>query len=374
MNAANSRRILMVGTALETQGGVSAVVNVLKEGGLFERCGIEYIASHRDGGPFAKLAAAVAGWLRCMGRLLGGQAAALHVHMASRASFWRKLLFVLPALALRVPVIVHLHGGGFKQFHAVESPAPVRRLIRFVFESAGRVIVLSEGWKDWALSAFPGAQVVSIYNPVIMPNPTPFESREGATLLFLGRVGQGKGAFDLIKAAARLKESFPGLRLVMGGDGDADGARKRAAELGLADQVELLGWVRGAEKRALLETAAVYVLPSYNEGLPMSVLEAMAAGLPVVSTPVGGIPEAVSDGVEGFLVEPGDVDQLGERLARLLGDAELRQRMGELSRRKIEDVFSVERILPRLEAVYADVCGVRVKLAPEAVARRAPPN
>lgn len=361
MSEGNSKspRILMIGTALETQGGVSSVVNVLREGGLFGRCSIEYIASHRDGGAPAKFAAALAGWLRCMRRLLGGRVAMLHMHMSFRASFWRKLLFILPAFALGVPVVVHLHSGGFRQF-TEESPALVRRLIRYVFEKAARVIVLSEGWKAWVSSAFPRARVVSIYNPVILPELPAFEARESSTLLFLGRVGAKKGALDLIEAVARIREPFPSVRLCMGGDGDIEGAYRRAAALGLAGQVELPGWVRGEAKQALLDKAAVYVLPSYHEGLPMSVLEAMAAGLPIVSTPVGGIPEAVTDGVEGYLVQPGDIDRLSECLARLLGDADLRRRMGEAARRKVEDVFSVGRILPKLEALYAEVCGTRI--------------
>lgn len=348
--------VVMIGTALETQGGVSAVVDVLRQGGLFERCKVEYIASHRDGGIPAKLTAAFSGWLRCMSRLVCRRVSLLHVHMASRASFWRKLMFILPAMALRVPVIVHLHGAEFRQFYAEESPQALRRLIRFVFEKASRVIVLSEGWKNWAMSVFPAARVVSIYNPVTLPELAPFSKRETTTLLFLGRIGERKGVFDLIDALGRLNDRIPNLRLLMGGDGDLEAARQHAEANGSSERVELLGWVRGAEKQALLERAAVYVLPSYNEGLPMSVLEAMAAGLPVVSTPVGGIPEAVSDGVEGFLVAPGDINMLSDRLARLLGDAGLRRGMGEAARRKVEAVFSVERIVPQLEAVYADVC------------------
>ena len=350
-------RIVMVGTALGTQGGVSSVVHVLKEGGLFERCGIDYIATHTDGGALRKLATAIIGWFRCTARLLGGRVAALHVHTASRASFWRKLLFILPAFALGVPIILHLHGAEFRRFYSEESPALVRRLIRYVFEKAARVIVLSEGWKAWVSSAFPQARVVRIYNPVLLPELTAFEARESSTLLFLGRLGARKGALDLIEAMAVIRESFSGARLCIGGDGDVAGARRRAAALGLTGQVELLGWVRGAEKLVLLKSATIYVLPSYNEGLPMGVLEAMSAGLPVVSTPVGGIPEAVTDGVEGYLVQPGDINRLSDCIDRLLGDAELRRRMGQAGRMKVERLFSADVVLPQFEAVYAEVLG-----------------
>jgi len=170
--------------------------------------------------------------------------------------------------------------------------------------------------------------------------------------LFLGRLGQRKGSYDLLNAAALIAATRPDLRLMMGGDGELEGVRERAAELGIADKVDLLGWVRGEEKERLLGDAVLYALPSYNEGLPVSVLEAMAAGLPILGTPVGGIPEALTDGVEGFLVEPGDVPALADRLERLLGDPKLARRMGEAARRKVEAAFSADAVVPQVEAMY----------------------
>jgi glycosyltransferase involved in cell wall biosynthesis len=178
-------------------------------------------------------------------------------------------------------------------------------------------------------------------------------------LLFLGRVGEAKGALDLIDAVARLKHRFPDITLAMGGDGDIDVAMERVHLFELSANVRFLGWVRGADKERLLQQATVYVLPSYSEGLPMSVLEAMAAGLPVVSTSVGGIPEAITDGEEGFLIQPGNVDALVNRLSLLLGDFEMRQRMGDAARTKAQALFSVDCVLPKIESVYASLGGYR---------------
>lgn len=345
----------MLGTALDTQGGVSAVVSVLKGGGLFERNHIRYIATHRDGGMATKLLAALAGWMRFMGGLVVGRVALVHVHMSSRASFWRKLLFLLPTFALRVPVVLHLHGAEFREFYGRECLPFVQRLIRFVFERAGRVVVLSGGWRDWVVGQFPQASVVVVYNPVVLPACLLFAARDNSTLLFLGRLGERKGTFDLIEAMARLVPTYPDVKLLLGGDGALDAVQARVAGLGISANVETLGWVRGEDKHVLLARASIYVLPSYNEGLPVSVLEAMAAGLPVVSTPVGGIPEAVTDGVEGYLVQPGNVEMLADRLGRLLGDAELRRRMGRAARQKVERSFAVERIVPQIDLLYKEL-------------------
>jgi len=349
------RQIVMVGTALDTQGGVSATVNVLKTCNLFDRCNILYIASHRDGSAFVKLGTALTGWLKYVALILSGRVALLHVHMASRASFWRKAFFLFPSIVLRVPVIVHLHGAEFQHYYGVEALRPTKMLIRRVFSSASRVIVLSNGWRDWVESICPDARTMVLHNPVALPRRTSYESRDVSTLLFLGRIGRRKGILDLIEAVARLRARFPDIMLLVGGDGDPAKAEQLAETRGIARNVEFLGWVSGEAKQGLLAKATIYVLPSYAEGLPMSVLEAMAAGLPIVATPVGGVPEAVTDGTEGFLVHPGSVAELENRLEQLLDDPLLRAQMGQAARRKAEALFAVESIAPALEALYAEV-------------------
>lgn len=347
--------IVMLGTSPSTMGGISSVVRVLGEGGLFERCPIRYITTHKDGSRVDKLVVAVRGWFTYLPLLLAGRIGLLHVHLSSRASFWRKSLFILPAYLRRVPVILHLHGGEFHIFFGQECGVLSRLLVRHVFERATRVVVLSEAWRAWVMQQFPACRVQVIYNPVTLPSMTSEARRGEACVLFLGRIWEKKGAFHVIAAVAKICERFPHLRLCMGGDSETDKAMNLARELGIADRVELLGWVTGEEKDKYLRQASVFVLPSYNEGLPMAVLEAMAYGIPVVATPVGGIPEAITDGVEGFLVPPGDEVALADRLQRLLSDPALRDHMGRAARQKAEHVFSTEVVVPKFETLYAEL-------------------
>jgi glycosyltransferase involved in cell wall biosynthesis len=351
------KSILMIGTSLCTHGGVSTVVGVLKAGGLFERCEVEYVATHCDGGIATKLIVALSGWTRFLNKLAGRRVALLHVHMASRVSFWRKSLFILPAFVLRIPVVVHLHGGEFHKFYGYESSAFAQWMIQLVFKHAHKVIVLSTSWREWILEQFPEAKVAIVYNSVFLPERFPFPGRDPDLLLFLGRLGKGKGVFDLIEALARLVIIYPNIKLVLGGDGQLEVVRAHAASLGIATNVKILGWINNQDKYDLLARSSMYVLPSYNEGLPMSVLEAMAAGLPVVSTLVGGIPEAVTDGVEGYLISPGNVTALTDRLGCLLRNENLRRSMGEAARLKVEMNFSVERIVPQIEEIYRELLG-----------------
>jgi glycosyltransferase involved in cell wall biosynthesis len=346
------KRIVMIGTSLTTMGGIAAVVQVYAAAGLFERFPVTYVASHCDGGALAKLRAMLTGYLRFLGLLGTGQVGLVHIHVASRASFWRKSGFFLLAFLFGKPAVLHLHGGEFRIFYERECGPLRQRFIGFVFARAAHVIVLSRPWQAWVRAMSGNAHVDVICNPVLVPATVPaWDGRREGAVLCLGRMNRGKGSYDLLQAVADLRARAT-VELRLGGDGEAEQVRARARELGIGEQVHVLGWVRAEAKARELAEASVFVLPSYNEGLPMSVLEAMAAGLPIVSTPVGGIPEAVSDGVEGFLVQPGDVHTLAERLALLAADPALARRMGAAARRKVESTYSTAAVVPRLEQIY----------------------
>lgn len=344
------KQILMLGTRLDTMGGISSVVQVYQDQGLFQRQPLRYLATHRDGSHLQKLGCMMKAWLQLGWALLLRQVALVHLHVASGPSFWRKSMFIALAMLFRVPYLFHLHGAGFAQFYERARPWQ-QRWIRHVFRGAAQVVVLSHSWQAWAHGICPRARISTLYNPIMLP-PMPEVRAAGATLLFLGRLGERKGVPDLIRAVAQLVPQFPDLRLILAGDGAIDAARAQAQQLGIAAQVELPGWIDGKAKLDYLRRANVYVLPSYAEGLPMSVLEAMAHGLPIVSTRVGGIPEAVADGVEGFLIEAGDIGALTLALKRLLEDPAQMTQMGALARQKAATGFASNVVVPQLEQIY----------------------
>lgn len=349
----SASQILMIGTSTSTMGGISSVVKVYQAQGLFERWPIRYLATHRDGTAAQKLQTALSAFAAYLVAMLFARPRLVHVHLSSRASFWRKSGFLAVAWLLRVPYLIHLHGSEFQIFYERESGRTVQRLVSFFFDRAACVIVLSAHWREWVQGMSANPRVVPIYNPVVFERRPPSASRTPGVVLFLGRLGKRKGSYDLLEAVRRLSPRFPQLKVLLGGDGEVEQVRARAAELGISNHVELLGWVDGARKQQLLAQASVYALPSYNEGLPMSVLEAMSAGLAVVSTKVGGIPEAVRDGQEGLLIEAGDVDALTDALGLMLADPARTARMGEAARERVDRVFSADRLVPEVEAIYA---------------------
>jgi glycosyltransferase involved in cell wall biosynthesis len=256
--------------------------------------------------------------------------------------------------------IFHLHGGGFRTFATEESSALLRRWIRHTLEASSLVITLSDSWAQFVHAFAPRARVAVVPNAVPLPDLPAQDHVIPGRVLFLGRLEAAKGVHELLEAGARIVREATGpspLRLVFGGEGDAQGVRRRAAELGIADRIELPGWLGPEARDAELRKAAVFCLPSHAEGLPMSMLEAMAARKAVVATNVGGIPETLRDGDNGLLVPPRDEQALARALARLLGDTALRDRLAERARATIEQQYSTEVVCGQLSAIYRELAG-----------------
>ncbi|MFC3469861.1 glycosyltransferase family 4 protein [Massilia oculi] len=361
-------RVLMVGTALGGRGGIASVVDVLRAEGLFEREGIVYVATHAEG---RKLGSALRGLWRV--GLVCIQArerpAIVHVHAGSHASFLRKSLVLLMARLGGARTVFHLHGGGFRRYAQVDAGPLLRRWIRHTLEASSRVIALSPGWAAWVRECAPRARVVVVPNPVPNPAPNPVhpaspaasEPAEAGRILFLGRLDPAKGVDELLQACAVLAARHPRLRLVLGGSGDLDWVRRRAGELGVANRVETPGWLDAAARDAQLARAWLFCLPSHAEGLPMSVLEAMAAGVPVVATRVGGIPEALADGALGLLVAPRDAPALACAIGRLLDDGPLHARLACAARAAVERHYSAGVVCAALAALYAQLLDERAQ-------------
>ena len=340
------KRIVMIGSSRATHGGISTMVNVYFASGLFERWDAEYLETHRDGSKLAKAWQAAKSWLAFMWRLATGSVALLHVHIASDASFWRKSLFILPAHALGVPYLLHHHGGDFPRFYSERCGPRVQRFLRFLYREAQAVIALSDEWRAAIASVIPEARTVVVPNPVEIPPGA--ASLEGERVLYLGVLKEAKGVYELLEAWKQVSSRHPHARLTLAGSGELDRVRSLAG-----DSVETPGWTSGEAKAALLDSASVFVLPSHFEALPMAVLEAMAAGLPVVATRVGGIPDAVVDGREGLLFEPRDTAALAAAIEGLLADPARRAAMGAAARRRAQETFSAEAIVPRIESIWA---------------------
>jgi glycosyltransferase involved in cell wall biosynthesis len=349
--------IVMMGTGARTRGGISAVIATYREQGLFANWPVHYIATHCDGSAFAKLAIAVAAGVRLLSHLVRHSEGVLHVHSASRASFWRKCVYMALAHAVGWRVVFHLHGGGFARFYAEECGPARQAIVRFFLDRADQIVVVSESWARWMRGVTKNRRVTCIPNPVSIPAPRA-PRREAGLIAFVGRCEAAKGLFDLLEAANLARPAVPQLRIECAGDGDLAKVARYAIALRLGTRVSLPGWMDRDATRELLERASVFVLPSYAEGLPVSLLEAMAAGCPVIATAVGGIPDVITDGVDGLLVPPGQPEALAAAIARVLQDRGFAQSLGNAARETVANRYAAGLSLDRLDRIYAGL-GVR---------------
>jgi glycosyltransferase involved in cell wall biosynthesis len=350
------KRVLMIGTARDVRGGISAMVKVYAGHGLFDRWRAGYVETHCDGNKLRKALKAARAWLVVMTQLVTGRVALLHVHIASDASFWRKSLFIVPAQALRIPYILHMHGGRFLEFYRDSGPA-VQRFIRRIYREARIVIALSDEWRETLLEVSPRSRIVVVPNPVAIPTWQATLEATPSTVLYLGLIKEAKGAHDLLRAWPQVLKAVPDACLVLAGSGDVDAIRALAASLGVEHSVETPGWIVGEAKLKLMKRAWIFALPSHGEAMPMSILESMAAGVPVVATRVGGVPAAVDDLRTGLLVDVGDRQSLSAALIELLTHATRRKAMGNAARARAEATFSADVIVPRVEALWREILG-----------------
>lgn len=348
----------MLGTSPEMRGGIASVVSALRDGGLFEQAQVRYVATHVDGGPLAKFAKFTSAVVLTLHALASRRAALVHAHVSWNGSFWRKALLLWLARCFRVPTIFQLHAGGFDVF-AEEGGQLRRSCVQHTLEVSDIVVVLSERWANWVRSFAPAARVRIVGNPVRIPATLAVRQRSGTgpagRVLYLGMVSEAKGAFDLLRAWLEFRKGTPGWRLVVCGNGDVDRFLAESKDLGIRDDIDYLGWVSGRDKDFQLANADIFVLPSHNEGMPMSVLEAMAFGASVIVTPVGGVPDMMRRDVHGLWVQPSDIEGLASCLAQLANSRSLRDDLAAAARQHVLANFSVEATISRLCDIYRDV-------------------
>ena len=355
--APGGRVVVMLGPGLGCRGGISSVCASYRDGGLFERLGVRYVSTFEQGSAARKLMAATSAVLRFGGLLLARRVALAHVHVATNASFWRKALFCELARLAGVPYLLHLHSGDTPAF-VQRCGALGRRWVMRTLRGAQRVVVLSAEWNAWLHTLDPTLPTEVLPNPV-PPVPrvpaggvAPARSPE-PSVLFLGRLQAAKGVPELITAFATVRQVLPGARLVLCGEGDRAAVNEQLAALKLLGAVDCPGWVEGDAKRALLANSWVFALPSHHEGVPVGMLEAMAAGLPAVGTPVGGVPGLVRASGGGLLVPVNDAAALAQALLTLLTDRPLAERLGAQGQRHVQAHHGLDVVERHLAALYA---------------------
>ncbi|WP_198597835.1 glycosyltransferase family 4 protein [Blastococcus atacamensis] len=354
-------RVLNVGPTVDQPGGMASVVaelvtqneqsaspvdlRVVDSGGIG--------SPPRRGARFARV-------------LLGAATARVdvaHLHVASRGSTWRKAAVARACSLRRLPYGIHLHGAGYAAFLSSSAPARKRLVERF-FHGAAYVVVLGEPWARLVADelSVPRSKIHVVHNGVaggaapVVPWPADRRKR----VVFLGQIGARKGVPELLQAFEQL-DAVPDAELVLAGPpspSEPDVVRQvEEAARARPGRISYVGALSRARSQELLGEAYVLALPSHAEGLPMVVIEAMSQGVPCVTTPVGAMEEAVTDGVNGLLVEPGNTDALAEQLRRLLDDEPLHDAMARSAYDTWMRGFDARSMYEDIRALWVQTAG-----------------
>ncbi len=366
-------RALIVGPLPPPPGGVGRLVEAIVASPLAERWQLDVFnlsKPQQEGKPSTVTAWDVAWTLVHLVtlplRLLRARPQVALVQSTADSGFVRDLSLILILRAFRVPVVIHWHGAP----ESLQFPGPNRAswrsaLFRFAVRRARALLLLAEPYRPFF------AQHVGDEPLVVVPNfvdgvaiaavePVAAAGMSSAIrLVFLGRIGPQKGVDVLLDAFTRARETVPWMALELIGEGESPAALEavRAHPAVLAGHAVLAG-AMGEERFARLRAADVFVLPTRADSFPLSILEAMAAGLPVVASAVGAIPWLLDDGACGVLVPVGDPAALAAALVKLAQDKKERVALGEAARARQHARFDSTHAAAQLDGVLRMAAGV----------------
>ena len=355
-------RIMLVGPDLSVKGGITTVIGGILASELAKRHTFYHLSTHRD--DLSKMGKLVYG-IKAYGNFLKVhrqfRPQLIHVHSSFGASFYRKAVVIVMGRMLRTKVINHIHGAEFDRFY--ESAGGVKKkLVQIIYNYPETTIVLSQDWANRMASIGHKSKVFCLNNFAVIPDMNVDEMLSGyharrKNILFLGEVGKRKGAYDLPDIVKRVSDCIPDVHFIVAGNGDIEAIRQQLRSRECDQHVTFPGWIGPVQKKEWLTKSQIFLLPSYSEGLPMSVLEAMSYGLPVVSTFVGGIPELVETGKNGYLYPPGDTEGIAEGLVHLFQHPKQALEMCKANIEKIKGNYSLETTMDQLDSIYRQTVG-----------------
>lgn len=356
MKKKGKSKVLMIGPARSVHGGVSAVVNNLYEAGLSRQVQLKYIATMVDGSKARKLLQAGIAYVGFLAALPFYQI--LHVNMAADASCYRKKIFIDTADFFKKKILIHEHGGDFEGFYFKRCSEKQRASIKKSMNRADVFLVLSDSWKNFFGKIVDKEKIHVLQNRILIPKKGKknYSSRK---ILFLGRLCREKGIGELLETVPVIQKQIPDVKFILGGLWEAGNEELKKKAESLSDVVELPGWVSPEERERLIEECSIFVLPTWFEGQPVSLLEAMAAGMCVVTTKVGGIPQIMGEekGQTGILLPPKDTKALADTLTWLLNEEETRKGLGEQARSRMVEQYDISSNVKALVRYYETLKG-----------------
>lgn len=277
--------------------------------------------------------------------------------------YLRDSLFLIPSKLFNKKIIIHLHGSYLRLLYN-QCHFLIKKLIKWTLKDISRAIVLGENLKPIFKSLVPEDRIVVIPNgldekPFIKYCSDLKKGNKNIQILYLSNLVKFKGFFDLINAIPEVIRKHQNVTFIFAGPFRHDKEKEEAftfiSENKINSFVKFEGIVTGKEKIDLLMTSDIFVLPSYNEGQPFAILEAMAAGLPIISTNVGAIPETVIDGENGFIISVNNPQEIAEKIVILIENEKLRKKMAEKSKERFLQYYTKNKFIENLGKVFESI-------------------
>ena len=365
----NKLRILISGALPPPMGGVGAYYQTLLNSSLPDQVDLHFVQTSSQNrelsstgkATFSNLIAAIQDCWRFTKAVLVNRPQLTHISTAIGLSFVKHTYCAFIARLLGSRVLLHPHCSLSMLYY--ERSRWWQWYFRGVIRMTNGVVALSKEWLQLSSivpgrTAFylPNAVNLKVFHPAMEKHISEENIMKSCKVLYLGWLGKTKGSFDLLNAAAAIHSQGMGMSFdLVGGPlvpDELEQLREQILASKMEDYVRLHSLTYGKEKVDLLQNADIFVYPSYFEGMPMAVLEAMACGLPIVATRVGGLPDLIQDGVNGILVEPREPEQLASALCKLATDHELRASMGKASFQLATEQYDIEQHVTKLIRIY----------------------
>ncbi len=349
------KKVCMIVPSFSAKGGIATVVSGYKGSELEKKYNIKYIESYCDGNKVKKIFKALGAYGLFFKEVMFNRPDLVHIHSSFGGSFFRKLPFIYVASWLKIPIINHIHGSEIDNLYTYASKRK-KRLVETCFDKCSYLVVLSEEWKN-------NLQVVNTKTPkIVIENYSTIhkdclrmKNNSPKKILFLGFITKLKGCYDIPEIAERVIKDYDNVKFILAGSGEQDKIIKILREKNLEKYFYFPGWIKEQQKQGLLQCSDVFFLPSYTEAMPMSILEAMGYGLPIVASNVGGIPQLVQENKNGFLVNSGDKEKFAKRLLQVLENNEEAFRMGQNSIEIAETQYSKRIHLNKIVELYEKI-------------------
>lgn len=347
-------KVLMCGNHPSNKGGMTSVISqIMSHDWKKDNIQLKFIPTFYPGNNVIKAMYFAVAYIKVLFALLFFRPDIVHMHMSYKGSFQRKYLIFKLCKRFKIKVIIHLHGSEFEKWFN-SANYKTKKKVRYLLRESNAFLVLGEKWKSVINTIEPLANTIVVRNAIAIPDTMVQWNDAYCQILYLGVLIERKGLDDLLYALDILKvnNKLDGIKVAIAGSGSEEiRLKKICKQKKLEKYVTFYGWISGKEKERLIKDSQVMVLPSYNEGLPVSILEAISYGMPVVATDVGDVSAAVHNEQNGFIVSPGDIDALAQKLGEVSQKGYF-IRMSRESRKIAQELFSEDVFFSILRECY----------------------